>query len=351
MTHSKYTVIPSPEIDALLDGALPGIAAAVDALHLPHLAGVVLGGGYGRGEGGVLHTPRGDKLYNDLDFFVFADRASRNELMHIDRELGKVAEAWESRLGVAVDFGPAKNLASLGNVASTLMFQELLHGWRPVWGELDLAGVLPELPPERLPFTEAARLLLNRGMGLLFAANRLLADPGDRDFIIRNLNKALLGGGDALLIADGCYRWNGLERTAELKKRCGGKKLPPGFSEAYEQADRFKIEPQLSPEAATLENWRRCRTFYLSAFAAVVGTSEDAPEAEQCAALREKAKGERSVKNFLRWLIRLRGIRTARRLFDAPVITVLESLHSVLSRENPPRECPENLYRAWQKFN
>ena len=351
MNRSTYTVIPSPEIDALLDETLPALAEEIGALRLPRLAGVVLGGGYGRGEGGVLRTSRGDRLYNDLDFFVFADRASRTELANIDRELGKIAEPWEKRLGVAVDFGPAKNLGALRNVASTLMFQELLHGWRPVWGGLDLAEVLPELPPEDLPFAEAARLLLNRGMGLLFAANRLLAGSKDSDFIVRNLNKAVLGGGDAVLIAAGLYRWNGLERTEALANHCRNQKLPDDFAEAYARAYRFKIEPRVSSDAATLENWRKCREFYFTAFAAAVGIPNDAADAVRRDALRKKAKNERSLKNFLRWLVRMRSVRTPNRLFDAPLITVLESLSAVLSIEEPPRECPPALARAWRNFN
>ena len=35
------------------------------------LHALLLGGGYGRGEGGVLKTSAGDKPYNDLEFYVF----------------------------------------------------------------------------------------------------------------------------------------------------------------------------------------------------------------------------------------------------------------------------------------
>ena len=34
------------------------------------LEAVLLGGGYGRGEGGVLRGPTGDRPYNDLEFYV-----------------------------------------------------------------------------------------------------------------------------------------------------------------------------------------------------------------------------------------------------------------------------------------
>ena len=35
------------------------------------LEGIALGGGYGRGEGGVLQMHAGDQPYNDLEFYVF----------------------------------------------------------------------------------------------------------------------------------------------------------------------------------------------------------------------------------------------------------------------------------------
>ena len=351
MRHSNYTGLPSREIETLLDGMLPQLAAEIDALRLPGLAGVVLGGGYGRGEGGILRTPEGDKLYNDLDFFVFADHADKGELARIDGELTKLAKPWEERLGVAVDFGPAKNLSALRNVARTLMFQELLHGWRPVWGNVELEKLLPDLPPGSLPFTEAARLLLNRGMGLVFAAERLLAGSDDHDFIVRNMNKAVLGGGDAMLIAAGRYRWPGSERTVEFRRLCAEEKLPARYADMYDSAYRFKLEPQPTLPPAPLEKWRECRDFYLAAFANVAGTSAGADKNESCAALRRRAKPERSLRNFLRWLVRMRGFRSVGRLFDAPLITVLESLYRVLSSEETPRECPQELYRAWQKFN
>ena len=81
MTGTAYTGVPSREIAELLGDALKNIGAEVEALRLPKLSAVVLGGGYGRGEGGVLRTEHGDHLYNDLDFFVFADGTSRREAL------------------------------------------------------------------------------------------------------------------------------------------------------------------------------------------------------------------------------------------------------------------------------
>src|SRR5689334_16523782 len=62
--------------DAALEARLARICADVGAgiratVPAPRLEGVLLGGGYGRGEGGVRHGPGGDAPYNDLEFYVF----------------------------------------------------------------------------------------------------------------------------------------------------------------------------------------------------------------------------------------------------------------------------------------
>ncbi len=44
----------SPEADRIVDDAIQQIGAEINALDIPMLGGVVLGGGYGRGEGGVV---------------------------------------------------------------------------------------------------------------------------------------------------------------------------------------------------------------------------------------------------------------------------------------------------------
>ena len=350
MKRLSYTGIPSPEVEKLLDEALPRLAADIGSLPLPKLAGVVLGGGYGRGEGGVLRTAEGDKLYNDLDFFVFADGAGKDELAKIDHALPKLAEPWEKRLGVAVDFGPAKNLSALKNVAHTLMFQELRHGWRPVWGDVDLDALLPELPPEKLPFTEAVRLLLNRGMGLLLAGNELKRN-GDADFIMRNIHKAVLGGGDALLIASGNYRWHGAERVKAFREYAIANGMPPEFAESYAASYDYKLEPVPRLPVSPWTSWRQCRRFYLEAAGRVAGCHAPAAPDALAAGLHRGARAERSVKNLLRWLRHRGGPRPLCAAFDAPVVTVAGMLCKLLAESEDCPACPERLDRLWHKFN
>ena len=48
----RFVAGDAPELDRALADALAAIGAEIVAMRVPSLAGVVLGGGYGRGEGG-----------------------------------------------------------------------------------------------------------------------------------------------------------------------------------------------------------------------------------------------------------------------------------------------------------
>jgi len=351
MKGARYTGVPDAALGELLDGTLAGIASEIDALHLPCLQAVVLGGGYGRGEGGVLHTPGGSRLYNDLDFFVFTRDADPRTAARIGETLKQLSARREKDLGIAVDFGPAKNISSLKNVASTLMFQELRRGWVPVWGEADLENWIPPLSPARIPRSEAVRLLLNRGMGLIFAGEYLKENRNDPDFIVRNMNKAVLGGGDALLLASGLYRWRGMDRVEAFAGFVRSEGLPADWAALYERAFRWKLEPEIILPPDPLKAWRGCRRFYLACVCRCAGVPAEASSGDVSRGLHRAAQGERSVKNLLRWLVRARGVRPLAAMFDPPVVSVLGRLYAELvCSENCVTASPR-LLALWRLFN
>ena len=351
MSPARYTLTADPDVEATLDRVLPAVAAEIEELRLPRLRAVVLGGGYGRGEGGVLHTPAGGRLYNDLDFFVFSDGAGPGETDRINRELKTISERWEPQLGIAVDFGPAKNISALQSVSHTLMFQELLRGWLPVWGQADLNAWIKPLEAADIPYSEAVRLLLNRGMGLIFAGEYLKNGRNDPDFIMRNMNKAYLGGGDALLIAAGKYRWRGRDRVAAYRELVRTEKLSEDFAALYEKAFGWKLEPEVKLPADPAEAWQRCRMFYLHSVALCAGTGSRMDAAAVTAGLRRRAGRERSLKNGLRWLLRGHALRSPLAAFDPPVVTVLEMVYSLLTAKDGYADLPDRLHSLWRIFN
>ena len=351
MNPGRYTPSDDADVKSALDRFLPEVAGEIEALRLPKLRAVVLGGGYGRGEGGVRHTPEGGRLYNDLDFFVFAENADPGEAARINRELKTISERREPQLGIAVDFGPAKNISALKAVSHTLMYQELLRGWLPVWGQADLSAWIEPLDAADIPYSEAVRLLLNRGMGLLFAGEYLKNGRNDPDFIVRNMNKAYLGGGDALLIAAGKYCWRGPDRVAAYRELVSSQKLPDESAALYEKAFRWKSEPEVKLPADPAGAWRQCRKFFLDSVVLCSGLEPGASDAEVVAGLRRRACGERSLKNGLRWLLRGRALRSPLAAFDPPVVTLLEMVYSLLTANDVYAVLPDRLRSLWKVFN
>lgn len=227
-----------PRVEKLISEALAGIAAAFAASpESSAVRAVVLGGGYGRGEGGA--TPDG-MPYNDLDFFVVMKGARATAGLR--KLLDSISAEWGSKLAIDVDFYCVDSVRALCKDASTLMIQELFAGGNVIFGDRDVFDGVPVRPFSEIPWTEGARLLLNRGAGLLFARQRR-DDPAQADFVRRNIHKAALGCGDAILVVHHDYRRTGTERLEALRKYHEASWLVP----AYQAALEFKYNPAPGP--------------------------------------------------------------------------------------------------------
>src|SRR5260221_1704182 len=100
-----------------------------------------------------------------------------------------------------------------------------------------------------VPMSEATRLLMNRCSGLLLAKEKLESKffgDEDADFVVRNIAKAQLALGDAVLTAFGQYHWSALVRNRRLLELEPEENLN-WFSEVRRQHEnglKFKFHPQ-----------------------------------------------------------------------------------------------------------
>ncbi len=333
----KHCHAPHPELDGFLDALFVRIAATLDgdAELRTNLSAVLLGGGYGRGEGGVFHDASGrESLYNDLDLFVFArDGVGRDRRDACAEKLRAIGEAYSREAGIEVEFGPITTPAERRRLRDTLMYQELARGFQPVWGE---CPPLPVDPFAAVPLSEGARLLLNRGAGLLLARRELAKAEPDTDFVARNANKAVLAAGDAYLLARGSYVF-GCDARYELL--CRDAEVPAGMREAYAAALEFKYAP--GPVSAEEANRRR-----------------KAAEAVWLAAQRDfrrycRPKGPHSLRELGRnvwYQLRYFGGRPFGELIHHPRERLFADIVSLL--EHGADEPAEQAFlRRWQRFN
>ena len=196
------------------------------------------------------------------------------------------------------------------------MIQELLHGYCDVAGKpgSELFKDIPRRPPEALPFLEAVRLLVNRGAGLLLAA-----EPGaSPDFVARNINKAILGCGDARLIARGGYRWRALDRADALA------------DDLYRAAVQWKFRPKPEPPC----DRETARKLWLETVDTVYASGG----------------GRRSLRAAARWLVRRRSLGPAplRTLGLDPLVRILRAMRPLVRDRKP---LPASLRRDWEVFN
>lgn len=209
-----------------------------------NLVALVLGGGYGRGEGGVLRISGEEVPYNDLDLVLIVRRKTGLpwDTLHA------IQHKYTALTGIEVDFSRPLTVDDVRRWPPTLMWSDLLHGHLVLEGDADiLTANAPDLRSDRLLPVEATRLLLNRGAGLLWALRIVRGcDPApDADFIRRNYYKCALAVGDALLISHGRFTtaYNG--RGESLSQLLGelSRSLPFDLLSLYRDALTFKFWP------------------------------------------------------------------------------------------------------------
>jgi hypothetical protein len=253
-TALLYARQGSLEFNARMQQWLSALAGEVRAVLGENLVALVLGGGYGRGEGGVLRVADEEKPYNDLDFTLVVHQKAAVPADALEA----VRHRYERLIGIAVDFSRPLTLNEVRAWPFTLMWSDLLHGHAVLEGPADvLTANAPPMPSNRLPAIEATRLLLNRGAGLLWSMRVVRgAEPEpDADFVRRNYFKCALALGDALLISYGRFAtpYSGRDRLlAELLPQCRPS-LSFDLARLYDAALAFKFWPgnagSLGPQA------------------------------------------------------------------------------------------------------
>ena len=222
-----------------------GVRSVVPARKLQ---AVVLGGGYGRGEGGVLVTEEGDHPYNDLEFYIFV---RGNTLLNGRRHgnaLELLSHALSHSAGLHVEF-KIDSLRKLRSSNVSMFSYDLVSAHRILFGDDVFEECAHHLDPTGIPGSEATRLLFNRCTGLLLAREKLekaTFSGDDADFVGRNLAKAKLALGDAVLAFSGLYHWSCRERERRLK-HLHTQEQPPQFDlikQFHSEGVIFKLHPR-----------------------------------------------------------------------------------------------------------
>lgn len=249
---ARFTLDGSEELEHHLARICEKFRLGVRALVPPRkLEALLLGGGYGRGEGGVLKTEAGDRPYNDLEFYVFISGNNLLNERRFGRKLHRLAHNLTPEAEVEVEF-KIISAAKLRHSPASMFYYDLVVGHRRLLGDESLfAGCEHHRDARKLPLSEATRLLMNRCSGLLFAREKLehaIFTVDAADFVCRNLAKAQLAFGDAVLTAFGQYHWSCLERHERLRRLSAANfPCPDALRRHHAAGVKFKLHPHPHP--------------------------------------------------------------------------------------------------------
>jgi hypothetical protein len=240
----KYTVSGDAELDSLIDTQLLGIVEAVRAaVPQREIVALVLGGGYGRGEGGARKTASGFRPYNDYDL-VLVHRCQNGAVL--SRALNDLHRTQSSRCGVHVDVMPL-HVDRLSALPQTLTWYELVRGHKVLYGDAQVLAAMGERQLEDVLLSEWGRLLFNRGSGVLFGiwlhqgkGRALIGEESKSSFVTRQVQKAWLALGDVFLAERGLYEVS-VQVRRENMVRIGAE--APEYAAEYLEAVDFKLSP------------------------------------------------------------------------------------------------------------
>ncbi len=244
---TRFTLDGSDALESHLALICEKVRASVREL-IPNgkLECLLLGGGYGRGEGGVLKSEQGDQPYNDLEFYVCLRGNPFLNERRFRRSFHELGHRLSAEAGLEVEF-KLTSFARLRTEPPTMFFYDLSAGHRALEGDPSPLSTGGTPAASAIPLAEATRLLMNRCSGLLFAAERLARQPftsEDADFVGRNHSKAQLAFGDVVLTAHRLYHSTCRERHRRLLELNSEVPSLDEIKVHHAAAVEFKLHPQ-----------------------------------------------------------------------------------------------------------
>lgn len=264
---ATFTVPACPAIEDRIAADLAALRDAVlETVGRHHVRALVLGGGFGRGEGTAFMTNSHPHIVNDYDIRIVHDLPRLLYQARYASRLDKVAELYARRLTIKqIDFG-GQHYRDLSRIpAPTIANYELFHGYHVFYGQDLLAPVTAHIPVERIPSWEGTWLLRNRSLGLILAGLYFLGGrlPSEdkRENLWIEANKAVLAVGDAYLLARASYHWSYVERGHRMAGWHSAEPQP--WRDAYCSAVTLKVDPGRCPYGKPMDelitDWFRAR--------------------------------------------------------------------------------------------
>jgi len=263
---SKFTVRSAGEVDFRIASDLDHIARGLVKEFDDLLISLILVGGFGRGEGGVIVDGEAVIPINDYDLvMVTRRRIDPGRVNRIRKRLARELGIWWVDISVYT-------IAQLRKLRYTMYHYDLKYGSQVIHGDPEVLSLIPPMDPARMPLSEAETEFYTRLWCFLgpFSARFLERRPSqdERFLLAHQLSKAVLACLDALLILKGLYHHSYIERL---------KRFEQAFSAETEllslvrEATEFKLRPVREVNYDVVARWFQVRRLFLDTMRYFIG--------------------------------------------------------------------------------
>jgi len=246
MNHIQhYTCSGNTAAESIISDMLSKITQLViSATKANHIRSLVLLGGYGKGEGGVIHVEGTFKPHNNFDLMLITNHLNDHKRCELNQLLSDKLNKLGKRLGIGVDISVfcEKQIRAM---PTRVLWYDMKEGHQTIYGDKTIIPSIQHLRKD-IPAWDVRNLMVNRGSLLLINHLCLTAEEPDNEakfLIIKHTMKAIIGYGDAILYFMGLYHWSYSEKLNRILKQGD---ISVKFKRIYSDAINFRFSPKYS---------------------------------------------------------------------------------------------------------
>lgn len=236
----QLTYYNNKDTQEFLNSVLQEISYIFEAMFpQSQTAALILIGGYGRGEGGIMLKDGKYHPHNNLDLlYIYNGSVDADMIKLADSTLQEIAK----KRGIGIDMS-AINKQKLMGLNGLVIGYDMRYGHKTLLGDSTFLKEHELFSIYNIDPVDIRQLMVNRGSLLLI--NRVLLRKNiltedEKKLIIKHAVKAIIGYGDALLYFNGSYHWSYAQKQSNMLEL---KNIDKGIKELYSEAMLFRFKP------------------------------------------------------------------------------------------------------------
>ena len=239
----KLSIKGSLHFEQKMTDLLNDISSDIEK-HIPsdHYKCVILIGGYGRGEGGVIKIQNIEYPHNNLDFLIVSKGLNKTSELKLKKDINKIIIKHCQRVDIDFDLSLISEF-KLKACDPLVITYDMKYGHKVINGDSTFLKNMERFNIEYIPDWDIRNLMVNRGT--LLTINDLILNKKyhtmkDIKTVIKHCVKAIIGYGDALLYYNGNYHYSYVEKQRRMSNLTH---IDQEFRKMYDDAMSFRFEP------------------------------------------------------------------------------------------------------------